>query len=245
MALLAGAGPMGLGAIDYAVHGPRQPRRLVVTDIDQARLDRAASICSPDEAARHGVDLVYLNTTGSDADARLLALTDNAGFDDVFVFAPVPALIEQASRILGFNGCLNFFAGPSKKDFLAAINFYDIHYMGHHVVGSSGGNTDDMREALVLMAEGKINPAAMITHVGGLDSAAETIKALPSIPGGKKLIYTGVSMPLTALDDFEAQGESSPFFAELARITREHNGLWSAEAERYLLANAKPIDTVL
>ena len=44
MAILAGAGPMGLGAIDLAIHGPRKPKRLVVTDIDQARLDRAASI---------------------------------------------------------------------------------------------------------------------------------------------------------------------------------------------------------
>ena len=44
LAILAGAGPMGLGAIDYAIHCDRKPGLLVVTDIDQARLDRAASI---------------------------------------------------------------------------------------------------------------------------------------------------------------------------------------------------------
>ena len=42
LAILAGAGPMGLGAIDYAIHCDRKPGLLVVTDIDQARLDRAA-----------------------------------------------------------------------------------------------------------------------------------------------------------------------------------------------------------
>ena len=62
MAVLAGAGPMGLGAIDYTVHGPRQPRLLVVTDIDQDRLDRAAEIFSPKEAQKHGVELRYINT---------------------------------------------------------------------------------------------------------------------------------------------------------------------------------------
>ena len=67
MALLAGAGPMGLGAIDYTLHGPRQPRLLVVTDIDQVRLDRAASIFPPEEATRCGVDLRYVNTQGADA----------------------------------------------------------------------------------------------------------------------------------------------------------------------------------
>lgn len=37
MAILAGAGPMGLGAIDYAIHNDIRPKRLIVTDIDEAR----------------------------------------------------------------------------------------------------------------------------------------------------------------------------------------------------------------
>ena len=44
MAILAGAGPMGLGAIDYAVHGDKKARLLIVNDIDQARLQRASEI---------------------------------------------------------------------------------------------------------------------------------------------------------------------------------------------------------
>ena len=44
MAILAGAGPMGLGAIDYAIHRDVHPSLLVVTDVDDARLARAASI---------------------------------------------------------------------------------------------------------------------------------------------------------------------------------------------------------
>ena len=63
-AILAGAGPMGLEAIDYAVHGPRRPRRLVVTDVDPARLERAARIFTESDAARHGVALCYANTGG-------------------------------------------------------------------------------------------------------------------------------------------------------------------------------------
>ena len=70
MAILAGAGPMGLGAIDYAIHCDRKPGLLVVTDIDQARLDRAASIYTVEEAARNGIKLVYLNTAGDDPVGR-------------------------------------------------------------------------------------------------------------------------------------------------------------------------------
>ncbi|OGV62904.1 MAG: L-sorbose 1-phosphate reductase [Lentisphaerae bacterium RIFOXYC12_FULL_60_16] len=243
MTILAGAGPMGLGAIDYALHGPRKPKRLVVTDIDDARLNRASSLFPPESAARDGVELRYVNTSGQDAVALLKSVNGGDGYDDVFVFAPVAPLVEQGSALLGFNGCLNFFAGPSKADFKASINFYEVHYSGHHIAGSSGGNTDDMRDALELMGRNRINPAVMITHVGGMDCVVDTVMRLPSIPGGKKLVYTRIALPLTALDDFGKAGAANPLFAELDRITRAHNGLWSTEAEQYLLAHAKPIDS--
>ena len=42
-------------------------------------------------------------------------------------------------------------------------------------------------------------------------------------------------MELTAIEDFAEKGKTDPFFAELAKIVEKHNGLWSAEAEAYLL----------
>ncbi|MBD3322346.1 MAG: zinc-binding dehydrogenase [Chitinivibrionales bacterium] len=242
MAIIAGAGPMGLGAIDYALHGPAQPRLLVITDIDQARLDRAAEIFAPSHAKKLGVDLRYVNTRSGNPVEDLRAVNDNNGYDDVFVLAPVAPLVEQASGILGFNGCLNFFAGPTRSDFKASINFYNVHYSGHHLVGTSGGNTDDMKEALDLMAKNVINPAVMVTHIGGIDSAAQTILELPAIPGGKKLIYTQKSMPLFAIDDLETMGKDDPFFTGLAAITAKSKGLWSTEAENYVLNHAKNIE---
>ena len=240
--LFAAAGPMGLAAIDYAMHCDRKPGLIVVTDIDEARLARAASIYTAEEAAKEGVKLVYVNTARcADADAELMALTGGKGFDDVFVFAPVQPLIEQADRLLAFGGCLNFFAGPTDHHLSGLINFYDVHYSAHHIVGTSGGNTADMEEALSMIAGGRLHPAGMITHVGGLDAAAETTLNLPRIPGGKKLIYTQVSLPLTAIDDFAQKGKTDPFFAGLAEIVGRHNGLWCGEAEDYLLAHAKPI----
>jgi len=52
LALLAGVGPMGLAAINYVIHREdRKPGFMVVTDIDQERLDRAATLYSPEYAA--------------------------------------------------------------------------------------------------------------------------------------------------------------------------------------------------
>ncbi len=238
-AILAGVGPMGLGAIDYAIHGPRRPGLLVVTDIDDARLARAQKLYTVEDAAAHGVKLVFLNTGSGDAVEKLLALTDGTGYDDVFCMAPVKPVVEQGDQILGRDGCLNFFAGPIDTKFSAMFNFYNVHYGSTHIVGTSGGNTDDMKESIKLMEEGKINPAAMITHVGGIDAVIPTTLNLPKIPGGKKLIYTHIEMPLTAIADFEEKGKTEPLFAELDKIVKAHNGLWCAEAEKYLLANVK------
>ncbi len=240
-AILAGVGPMGLGAIDYAIHADRKPGLLVVTDIDNARLARAATIFTVEEAAANGVKLVYVNTSEPGKDLNYLkSLTPGAeGFNDVFVYAPVRPVVEQADKLLAFDGCLNFFAGPTDPEFKAEFNFYNVHYAATHVVGTSGGNTDDMRESLKLMAEGRLNPSVMITHVGGLDAVIETTLNLPKIPGGKKLVYTGISMPLTALDDLAAS--NNPLYRKLGEIVAASNGLWSAEAENYLLANATAI----
>lgn len=237
-AILAGVGPMGLGAIDYALHGDRRPGLLVVTDINQERLDRAASIFTPEAAAKDGIKLVYLNTGEGDPVEKLMQLTDGTGYDDVFVFAPVRPVVEQGDRILGKDGCLNFFAGPTNTEFKAEFNFYNVHYASTHIVGTSGGNTADMIESLELMSQGRLNPAVMVTHIGGLNAVIDTTLNLPKIPGGKKLIYNNINLELTAIADFEEKGKTDPLFAALAEIMKRSNNLWCAEAEKYLLEHA-------
>lgn len=242
MAMLAGVGPMGLGAIDYAIHCDRRPGLLVVTDIDDQRLKRASRVHTVEEAARNNVELKYVNTLKmSDPASHLRELIRGKGYDDVFVFAPVKQVVEQADRILGFDGCLNFFAGPEDPEFSAMFNFYNVHYAFTHIVGTSGGNTDDMKEALTMIAEGMLNPAVMITHIGGLDAVVDTTMRLPKIPGGKKLIYTNISMPLTAIEDFAQKGKTDPFFRKLDAIVKKNDGVWCGEAEAYVLNNGAPI----
>lgn len=240
MASLAGAGPMGLAAIDYIIHCDRRPKLLVVTDISDERLNRAAKLLTKEDAEKHDVKLIYMNTGNiEDPVSELRALTGGKGYDDVLVFAPVKPVVEQGDAILGFDGCLNFFAGPSDPNFKAEFNFYNAHYQFTHIVGTSGGNTDDMNESLRMMSENKINPAVLVTHIGGLNAASEATINLPSIPGGKKLIYTHLNMPLIAIDELGKYGDENPLFVQLDSICKKHGGLWSVEAESYLLENAE------
>ena len=92
-----------------------------------------------------------------------------------------------------------------------------------------------MKEALYYMDKG-MDPAGLVTHIGGLNAVIDTTLNLPSIPGGKKLIYTHIELPLTAIADF---GKSdNPVLRELDRLCRAHSGLWNVEAESYLLSHA-------
>lgn len=232
--ILAGCGPMGLVAIDIALHGNIKPSMVVVTDIDKARLERASKIFSAKKAAEDGIELVFTDTSDKD---KLLQISSGKGFDDVFVYAPVPAVVELGDAILAFDGTLNFFAGPLDKKFSASFNFYNVHYAQHHVTGTSGSTSEDMRDTVDLIGQRRLDPSVMITHIGGIDAAIDTIINLPDIPGGKKLIYNHISLPLICLTDFEKLGKTDKRFQVLDRLVNENNGLWCAEAEKYLLDN--------
>lgn len=235
LALLGCAGPMGIGAIDYAVNGPFDTKLIVVVDIDETRLARAKELITVEKAKAQGRTLVYLNAKDKDLKAALMQESQNQGYDDVFVFASSPALISCADDILRNDGCLNFFAGPTQNDFKVPFNFYNVHYESTHIVGTSGGSTGDMLESLELSSLGKINPSYMLTHVGGINAAPSTILNLPNIPGGKKIIYPHITMELTAIDDFEQLGADNPLFAGLAEICKRHRNVWNEEAEAYLM----------
>ena len=235
MLMLAGNGPMGQAAIDYIIHCDRRPGLLVVTGRRQEQLDRLAKLLTVEDAAKNGVKLVYFNTSCGDAKGGLMELTGGKGYDDVLVFTPVAEMVELGDALLTNDGCLNFFSGPSDKDFKAQFNFYNVHYASTHIVGTSGGNTSDMKEAALMMKEGRLNPSILVSHGGGLDAVPEATMHLPEIRGGKKLIYTGINMPLTAIADFEKLGRDDPFFAKLDELCKANNGLWNVEAEKYLL----------
>ena len=95
MALLAGVGPMGLAMINYVLHREdRHPSLFVVTDINQERLDRAASLYTVEYAKSRGIELHYVNTAIDNPVQLLRELSGGTGYDEVVVMAPVPAVVE-------------------------------------------------------------------------------------------------------------------------------------------------------
>lgn len=240
LALLGSGGAMGAGALDYALHGPYRSSLIVAVDVSAERLARLRSLFPPEEAARRGVRLELVDASEIDVVAELDSLSGGKGFDDVMVFAAHRGLVETADRVLAQDGCLNFFAGPTDKQFSASLNLYNVHYEGTHVVGTSGGSRSDMEESLRMSAVGEINPSKMVTHVGGLEAVPDALRDLPDFTGGKILIYPHADLDLVGIEDLALLGETDPRFARLAELTRRHDGIWNREAEDYLLETFTP-----
>jgi threonine dehydrogenase-like Zn-dependent dehydrogenase len=234
LAVLGGCGPMGLGTIDYALHCDAPPKLIVVTDINESLLRRAREIFTGEQGKAGGPELIFLNGGREDIKEALLEHAPD-GYDDVFTMVPAAPVVELADSILGRDGCHNFFAGPTDLGFSARINWFNVHYGATHVVGTSGGTVRSILDSVELMKLGRINPAVMITHIGGLDAVVDTTLNLPKIPGGKKLIYTQIDFPLTAISDLAEKGRTDPLCRRLGKIVAANNMLWCPEAEHVLL----------
>ncbi|EME7111622.1 zinc-binding dehydrogenase [Enterococcus faecium] len=224
--IMGGTGPMGLLAIDYALHGPIKPKNLVVTDRDSEKLVRAEKLYP----SQNGIEVSYVNVANVEDQVSLLKERIGGGFDDIFVMITVNSVVSDAAAMLNPDGCLNFFAGPQDKEFSANINFYDVHYSFTHFVGTSGGNTEDMRKAVKLIEDKQVTVANIVTHILGLDAVGETTLNQPAIGGGKKLVYTHKQAQLTKLTEIDTN-------SDLGRILMKTHGIWNKEAEKYVLEN--------
>ncbi|MCL2055865.1 MAG: alcohol dehydrogenase catalytic domain-containing protein, partial [Oscillospiraceae bacterium] len=113
MAIMGGCGPMGFGGVELVLGMEKRPATLIVTDVDQARIDQAAKVIPPEYAAQKGVKLMYVNTAEmADPVAGLRELTGGEGFHDIFIMCPIKEVIELADAVCAYSCCINFFSGP-------------------------------------------------------------------------------------------------------------------------------------
>lgn len=240
IAILGGAGPMGIGAVELAI-GYAGVKQVVVTDLDSERLAFEAEKCKVEEAKKKGVDLHYVNTSKMDNVTQYLRDLSDGGFDDVFVMVPVASLFTLAEQICREDGCVNFFAGPPVHDLQGSLNLYRVHYDGIHVVGTAGSIPQDMTDIIHLIEKDQINAGAIVSHIMGLNAVCDTLFAMEKPNGAKKVCYNHLDLPLVALSDLEKLGQTNELYRNLDRIVKANGGLWCEEAESYLLEHAPKI----
>ncbi len=135
--------------------------RIVATDIDPARLD-AARRMGADEA---------LDAAEATPD-RLAKLNDGRLFDLAVTCAGVEPVVLQALRSVDRGGTVLLFA-PLAPGVEITMPFFDLWRDQITIVSTYAGPPADSREAMELLASGKIDIDDMITHHLPLDQTAE------------------------------------------------------------------------
>ena len=237
LAILGGAGPMGMVAVEIGKKC-MDVSEIVVVDVSEERLNFAKRRGALTDDENNVCKVTYFDTDSTKSvKDRLIEISDG-GFDDVLVMSHKSELFILAQNICRADGCINFFADPAQKDAYAQINLYKLHHKGVHIVGTSGSTPDDARKAMKLIDEKIINPAMLVSHIVGMNECIEAIMELDKASGAKKICYTGIDIPYIAIEELDFWGESDPHYAALAEIVKRNGGLWCPEAEQYLIENA-------
>ena len=189
-----------------------------------------------EEAKRNGVELHYVNTKDiADPVAHLKSLNGGKLFDDVFVFAPVKPVVEMGDRLLGRRRLPQFLRRPHGHLLLGPAQLLrralrvppPRRDFGRQHRRHQGVPRDDGRR--------RLNPVAMITHVGGLTRCPRRPSLSTRSPGARSS-STRTRGSTSSPSPTSRRGERpSPSTPSSRGSSRRNNMLWSKEAEDYLL----------
>ena len=171
-----GDGPIGLthvrlarcsGAETILLSGTRDERLAVGSRLGATDVLNVSDTSDP-------VEWVLERSSGEGVDAAILATN---------ALQAVP----QALSGLRKGGQLLLFAGYPPGT-MAPFDLAAIHYREHRILGASGHSARDVREAVDLMAAGRFDASALITHHLPLESIREGLELKERLVGLKHII---------------------------------------------------------
>ncbi len=160
--LVIGAGPMGL--IHLKVN-KWAGARVIMADVLDRRLDVAAKMGADD----------CINSKDKDIGAEVARLTDKAGAEVVITSLGIPAVIEQSLKLVRKGGTVNIFGGPPAGQMISVDPRW-LHYYEINLTGTFAATPEDFRQALYLIAEGKIIVDDLISDRFTLDSMLDAVE---------------------------------------------------------------------
>lgn len=227
--MIGAAGPMGQMHVQRALELTNPPDILFCTDLSDERLNYMTTRLQP-LADKKGVKMICVNVGGNfDLAGKIGELTGGKGFDDIYVHAPVPALVEQAAEYLAEKSILNVFAGVGigTKARLSPEIFRKLHT---RLIGSSGSSMEDIVNTLNKMEAGQLATRMSLAAIGGIEATWLGIKGVKEnrFPG-KTVIFPQLhGLELTGMDGFDG-------ICPEAAAKLEPGHVWTNAAEREFL----------
>jgi L-iditol 2-dehydrogenase len=174
--VILGAGP--IGCLHVRLARARGAKTVVLIDVNQGRLDLAAR-AEPDAA---------IDSTKDDPIDAVRKLTEGRGADVVITATGVGQAQEQALEMTASRGRISLFGGLPKDNSTIRFDSNLVHYGEISVFGAYGSAPRHNREALSLIADGKVRVDDLITHRMPLADVHRAIETVISGDGLKVVI---------------------------------------------------------
>ncbi len=204
--LPGGAGAMGQMHTQLAVESPDGPSRILVTDMDNARIENVKQLLA-DDIAKRGIEFKAINPKDFASPAEYnAAIREFApqGFDDIVMLVPVVPVVNDAADFLKTDGLMNVFAGiPAGKQ--ASLNVMGIANQGMRYIGSSGSRTFHLRHVIELSESGELRPVTALAGIGGMKDLKKGLNAVinAEFPGKTVIFPNCEDMPLKPIGHLE------------------------------------------
>jgi L-iditol 2-dehydrogenase len=162
--LVMGAGPIGQMHVRLA--RLRGAGRILVSEPNSLRREQMRSA---------GADLI-IDPIQEDL-AAAVAAEGGGGVDVIIVAAPAHAAQEQALRLAGIGGRINFFGGLPKDKPIIQFDANLVHYKELTVTGTTACSTADCRRAADIVSSRRVDLSSLVSRRFPLAQAVEAFAA--------------------------------------------------------------------
>jgi threonine dehydrogenase-like Zn-dependent dehydrogenase len=206
VAVVIGAGAMGRIHAELSLRFA--PKVLIVSDLQQERLDRTTATITEKAKAKN---CKLMCVTPDKVVETVMAESNHRGADDIILAVGINPVQQNALDLLAAGGVANLFGGLPKGKHLLQMDALKVHYQEIKFVGSSGGEPSDMEATLKAILNQDIDPGNYVAAVGSLDNAVDVLKMIAETKiDGKAILYPHIKKtPLMRVDHWDKQKETA------------------------------------
>lgn len=228
--ILGGGGPMGRMHVQRAIESPVGPRKIIVTEVSNVRLDSIKMFFGP-LAEKYGKELILFNPVEDDAAYRagMAKILEEGGVNDIEVMVSIAAIIGDACQYLAKDGMINIFAGMKRGVNLMVDPMLIAGTQQARFIGHSGSDLDDQKAVVDRCLAKQLDTNLSVAAIAGLKEIANGIQAMKdSVYPGKIVIFAQFpDLPLMGLPELDK------VLPEVAKHLGE-NDAWNMAAENAL-----------